>query len=187
MPEKDKLFEPVLSREKLFEGNYLDLDRYKIQLPDGKSAIREVVKVCNAVAVLPVDDKGYAHLVRQHRPAIGKTIIEVPAGLIDNGEDENDSAVRECEEETGYKPEKLIKLITYAHAEGYSTGFITLFLGLQLKSVGKPKPDSTEFFEQETIHYYELLKMVRLNFFIDSKTILSTLLSQSYLDKYNFK
>ncbi len=111
-------------RKTLFKGCYLTLERLDIRLPNGEKAIREVVRVRDAAAVLPVDEKGQVHLVRQRRPAIGRTIVEVPAGLLDQGESAEEAAVRECEEETGYRPRQLIRLLTYAHAEGYSTGFI---------------------------------------------------------------
>ncbi len=182
MKEKDNLFEPVLNTEVIYEGKYLNLNRLEIRLPDGNTGFREVVKVSDAVAVLPVDSDGYAHLVKQHRVAVERTILEVPAGLIDSGEDAETAARRECEEETGYIPGRLIKLMTYAHAEGYSTGFITLFLGLDLEHTGKVELDRSEFLERYTIPYSKLLEQVKNNQFIDSKTILTSILSEPYLN-----
>jgi 8-oxo-dGTP pyrophosphatase MutT (NUDIX family) len=172
----DPLFEPVTGKERIFSGGYLNLDRLAIRLPDGREGFREVVHVRNAVAVLPLDGEGNVHLVRQHRAAIGRTILEVPAGVLDDGETLEHCALRECEEETGYRPGKLKKLLTYAHAEGYSDGFITLFLGTQLQNIGALKLDSSEFVEQVAMPFPELLSLVRENKIIDSKPILCTLL-----------
>jgi len=177
MNRPDSLFESVLDRNKVYAGKYMDLERLTIQLPDGKTGTREIVRVRNAVAVLPIDKKGNAHLVRQHRLAIGRTIIEIPAGIIDDGEQARLAAARECKEETGYEPNLLLELIAYAHAEGYSTGFITLFLGLDCEETGNTDLDVTEFVEPVCMPFKELLHKVESNEFIDSKTILSTLLS----------
>ena len=170
--------EQIIHRELLYHGKYMDLEKLDIVLPDGRTGKREIVRVGNAVAVLPMDEKGNVHLIRQHRPAIDQTILEIPAGIIDGNERPEDAAVRECEEETGYRPGKLKKLITYAHAEGYSTGFITLFLGSQLKYTGHIHLDVSEYVEPVVMPFSELLKCVRENGFIDSKTILSTLLTE---------
>ena len=179
---KDKLFEQVINRENIFNGKYLNLEKLLINLPDGNTAVREIVKVRNAVAVLLIDNKNNVHLVRQHRPAIGKTIIEVPAGVRDNNETAEECARRECREETGFIPEKLTKLITYAHAEGYSNGFITLFLGRDLKDTGKTEFDETEFMEQVCVPFNRLLDMVKSNKVIDSKTIICTILSNEIIN-----
>lgn len=173
---KSRPFEFVTARQKLFNGKYLNLEKLNIELPDGRTGIREIVCVKNAVAIIPIDENGIIHLVKQHRPAIGKTIIEVPAGLIDEGETEEEAAIRECEEETGYRPQKLQRLIQYAHAEGYSTGMITLFLATDLQHTQNIQMDASEYVEQVSMSFDELLKKVGSNEIIDSKTILCTLL-----------
>jgi len=174
----DSLHEPVIKRERVFQGGYLSLDRLTVRLPDGRLAEREVVAVQDAVAVLPIDAEGKVRLVRQHRPAIGRTLLEAPAGLIHKGEDPAEAAKRECEEETGFRPGKVRNLITYAHAEGYSTGFITLFLGTGLAETGPPRLDATEFLEPVWIPFKELREMVRKGEIVDSKTILCVMLAE---------
>ncbi len=177
----DPLFEKVLKRKRLYSGSYLKLDSLEIRLPDGKKALREIVNVRDAVAVMPVDRDGTVHLIRQHRPAIARTIIEVPAGVIDPGESPEKCARRECEEETGIIPGRLRRLITYSHAEGYSTGFITLFLATNLKHTGKLNLDQSEFVEQVRMPYRKLMSMIKSNKIIDSKTILCAILGLGHL------
>lgn len=177
----DPLFEPVLSRERVFEGKYLHLDRLRVRLPDQTETDREVVVVRDAVGVLPLEPDGTVHLIRQHRPAIGKTLIEVPAGLLDEEESSLEAAQRECEEETGYRPGSLISLITYAHAEGYSTGFVTLFLGKDLIHTGRIRLDRTEFIEPVTMSLSDLIGLIKSQKIFDSKTILCGLLAEAYL------
>jgi len=180
--KRDRLFEPVQKRERVYAGSYLNLDRLTIRLPNGKKAFREIVNVRNAVAVLPVDKDGTAYLVRQHRPAIKRTIIEIPAGVVDSKRESLEKcARRECEEETGIIPGRLRRLLTYSHAEGYSTGFITLFLATNLRHTGKLNLDQTEFLEQVKMPYAKLLRMIEKGGIVDSKTILCAMLSRRYL------
>lgn len=183
MNHKKALIEKIQKTDSLYKGKYLELDRLEVKLPDGHIGLREVVRVRDSVTVLPWDKNGNVHLVRQHRSAIGRTILEAPAGLLDDAETDEHAASRECEEETGYFPHTLEKLLTYAHAEGYSTGFMTLFLGSDLEHTGKIKLDSTEFLEPVTVPFSKLVEMVQNNEIIDSKTILSTLLAKDRLKK----
>jgi ADP-ribose pyrophosphatase len=179
--DDDRLTETVVGRRELFRGGYLRLEELAIRLPDGRPARREVVTVRDAVAVLPVDAGGRVHLVRQHRAAIGRTILEVPAGVIEPGEAPLEAARRECEEEIGLRPHRLVPLISYAHAEGYSTGFITLYVGLDLEPVESPGLDATEVVERVVLPFAELRDKVRSNEIVDSKTILTTLLWEQRL------
>jgi ADP-ribose pyrophosphatase len=178
---QDTKFETTVRRESLYQGNYLHLERFHVVLPDGRATTREIVRVSEAVAVLPLDEHGFVHLVRQRRPAIEETILEVPAGIIDPGETPENAAIRECEEETGFRPTRLTKLIRYAHAEGYSTGFTTLYLGTELEEGGPLRLDSTEFLENVPMLLGELLALVHENQIIDSKTILCAFLTERLL------
>lgn len=175
------LTEVIEKFEELFSGSYMNLQRQHLRLPDGREAVREIVHVKNAVAVMPVLPDGNVVLVRQYRPAIKQTLLEIPAGLLDADENEEAAAIRECEEETGYRPKQLDKLIHYAHAEGYSTGWITLFVTAKLEKTGKISLDRSELLEQVHMPFEALCRLVRENKIVDSKTILGTLLAKSWL------
>jgi ADP-ribose pyrophosphatase len=182
MISDDPLLESVIARERVFDGKFLHIDKLTVRLPDGRTAEREVVVMRNSVAVLPMDPEGNVRLVRQHRPAIGRTLLEVPAGLIDEGESPAGAAIRECEEETGARPGRLRELITYAHVEGYSTAFMTLYYGTELET-GKVRLDANEFVEPVTMPFGELLSLVRSGRIIDSKTILCAVMVKEILLK----
>ena len=171
--------EQIIKKEVIYQGRYLQLERFHVLFPDGLKGDREIIRLRDSVAVFPVDEEGRVHLVKQFRPAIEKTITEIPAGVVDKGETAAEAAIRECEEETGYVPGRLIELITYAHAEGYSTAFMTLFLGLNLKYTGNVQLDTTEFLEPCAMPFSELKKSVASGKIIDSKTILGTMLAES--------
>lgn len=92
--------------ELLYTGKWLNL-RHK-QLPNGKHW--EYAKRSNdrgACGIVATTDNGEIILIRQFRYAIGKYVIEFPAGLIDEGESVASTALRELQEETGYLGEVL--------------------------------------------------------------------------------
>ena len=168
----------IKNRKECYSGNYLKVETFTIKNPNGRTGHREIVHVRDAVAVLLVDNENYVHMIKQYRHAIEKELLEVPAGLIDPGETSEACAVRECEEETGYRPQKLKKLLHYAHAEGYSSGFTTLYLGTDLLHTGKIHLDQSEYLTQHHIPFDTLLNHVYCNDILDSKTIICALLGQ---------
>jgi len=179
---KSSKFKHIQQSIPVFNGDYLTVEKMTINLPDGRTGIREIVLVQNAAAVLPVDKEGMVHLIRQYRHAVQRYTLEVPAGLIDKQETPEQSAVRECEEETGYFPHKLKKLLYYAHSEGYSTGYTTLFLGTELDYTGKINPDSTEFLERVSMPFEEFFRMIQKQKILDSKSILCGVLYKFNID-----
>ena len=101
----------LLNSKEVFKGKIIDVFHDEISLPDGRSAIREIVKRGSASAVLPVDKDGNIIFVKQYRHPAGECVIEIPAGVLEKGEDPLVCAKRELEEETSYKTED-IKFLT---------------------------------------------------------------------------
>ena len=90
------------SRRVIFRGLKIDLALQAVELADGSRADREVVVHRGAVALVPMVDEEHVCLIKNHRYAVGKTLLEVPAGTIDPGETPAQTAERELAEETGY-------------------------------------------------------------------------------------
>ncbi|MCK4891812.1 MAG: NUDIX hydrolase, partial [Candidatus Pacebacteria bacterium] len=89
------------------------------------------------VSVIPVTDNGKIILIKQFRPPVGRMVIEFPAGLRDEGENLQVSALRELQEETGYQAGEIRKLFAGPVSAGLSSEFLTVFLATDLKFVGK--------------------------------------------------
>jgi len=105
------LIEKMTSSELIFDGKVVHLYRDTVELPDGASAIREIVKHIGAVCVVPLTDDGDVILERQYRYAVGQILTEIPAGKLDYpGEDWTEAALRELREETGAIPRDLYDL-----------------------------------------------------------------------------
>ncbi|MGH7410479.1 MAG: NUDIX domain-containing protein [Candidatus Methylomirabilis sp.] len=177
-----KLIERVIRKRVVYVGRYLSTEQQTVVLPDGRQAIRDIVRPPDAVAVVPIDDAGRIYLVRQYRPAIRRTIYEIPAGIIDPGERPATTARRECEEEIGLRPRRLIKLSTFYSAVGFSTGSIQLFLAQGLVAVRAGHPDAAEFLQVRAIPFELAHRWVLTNRIVDAKSIVGILWAKQRLD-----
>lgn len=175
------LHETVIATRVVYQGQYLRAEERTVRLPDGREGRREIVAPPDAVGVLPVTDTGMVHLVRQYRTSIERTILEIPAGILEPGEDPAQTARRECAEEIGFTPTRLDPLFGYYHSVGFSTGRIEVFLGRGLEPAPHARPDSTEFLEVVTVPFAELLAMVGRGEIVDSKTLLAALWYRTFL------
>lgn len=176
-----KLIERVIGKRVVYTGNYLSTEQHTVILPDGRRAIRDIVRPPDAVAVVPIDEDGLIYLVRQYRSAIRRAIYEIPAGIIDEGERPATTARRECEEEIGLRPRRLIKLCTFYSAVGFSTGSIQLFLAQDLMPGRSGHHDATEFLEVKAIPFEQALRWVLTNRIVDAKSIIGILWAKQRL------
>jgi ADP-ribose pyrophosphatase len=90
-------------------------------LPSGREATREVIEHPGAVAILPVTEEGKLILVRQFRYAVGKSLLEVPAGTREPGEPDEETARREWHEEVGLEAESIELLARFFISPGWCT------------------------------------------------------------------
>lgn len=178
-----KLIERVIGKRVVYTGNYLSTEQHTVILPDGRRAIRDIVRPPDAVAVVPIDEDGLIYLVRQYRSAIRRAIYEIPAGIIDEGERPATTARRECEEEIGLRPRKLIKLCKFYSAVGFSTGSIQLFMAQGLTAGRRAHSDATEFLEVRAIPFEQALRWVLTNRIVDAKSILGILWARQRLEQ----
>jgi ADP-ribose pyrophosphatase len=128
-----------------------------------------MIKHPGAAAILAFDEKGRIILVRQHRFPHGY-ILEIPAGTLEKGESPKRCAIREIQEETGYKAKAMKHLITYYPSVGYNTEAIHCFVASGLTPV-KMKLDTDEFITVKKMELSRLIKMIKSGKIIDSKTI----------------
>ncbi len=137
----------------------------------------------HTVAVLPLANNGKVWLLEQYRPAIKKWILEAPAGTGDTGEDPVKTALRELEEETGFRdPERLEKVAEAYVSPGYTTEYMHYFLAWNPKP-GKPHPEEHEIINVKEFDLNEALNMIKEGKIIDAKTIILLLYAKLKINK----
>jgi ADP-ribose pyrophosphatase len=165
------MHEKTLKTERLYSGRIFDLDLVDVQLPNGNQQKREVVRHPGATALVAVDDQQQILLVRQYRIASEQIMSEIPAGTLKPGEPPDECAIRELQEETGYKPGKLESMGGFYVAPGYTTEFIHLFLATNLIASRLPG-DEDEFIQLDRVPLAEALNMIENGNIVDAKTII---------------
>ncbi len=164
------LEEKFLSGEEVFSGTLLRVRRDVVRLPDGKETVREYVRHPGAVAIVALTGEGRVVLERQHRYALRRDFIEIPAGKLEPGEQHLATAKRELQEETGYVASEWTRLGLIHNAIGYSDEGIELWLARGLEERGA-KLDEEEFLETFTLPVAEAVAMVRDGRITDAKTV----------------
>ena len=133
----------LISEESLFKGPRFEIIRKIYQREDGIKYLRDIVNPGNAVMILAVDSYKNVTFIKQFREAANRTNLELPAGMIDEGELPEEAARRELEEETGIRANKLTLLKEVFTSSGYSSEKIYIFLAEDLEE-GIRQLDDTE-------------------------------------------
>ena len=173
--------EQKLRRVNHYEGIVVDVSMDFIRLVDGSTSFREVVEHPGGVCVLPVDEQGIAHCVRQFRYPMREHLLEAPAGKLERGEEPASCAVRELSEETGFAADELIPLGSYYTSPGYSTECLHLFLALGLHR-GEAHLDEGEFLDLVRVPFGQLYEMASRGELRDGKTTIAVLQARRRLE-----
>ena len=102
--------EKKIDGEIIYDGKVVKLIKDKVLCPNKKEAYREIVKHNGGSAILPITKDNKILLIKQFRYAYNEVLYEIPAGKLELNEDPYSAALRELEEETGFKVEKLESL-----------------------------------------------------------------------------
>ena len=176
-----QLRETFLSKDEIYPGKIIRVETWQVALPNGGTALREIVRHNGASAIVPVDGAGMVTMVRQHRVAIDKCTWEIPAGKLDSpNEDPFDAAKRELEEETGLQAEHWQKLTSMYTTPGFRNERITIYLATGL-SQHPAHPDEDEFLRIKKIPLDDAIAQCVSGEIQDGKTLVGLLLARQAL------
>lgn len=166
-----KFEEKTIHSEEIYDGKVVNLRVDEVSLPNGKTSKRELLTHQGAAAVIPITKDNKIIFVSQYRKAIEKMLIEIPAGLIDEGEQPEETAVRELEEETGYTTKNLTFVTSFYPTPGYTDELIYIYFTDELELLSEVKlNDEDEFVELITLSLAEAKKHMKDLQIQDAKT-----------------
>lgn len=174
-PRDIDLHENPHTEDTMWRGQIFDVNRLSVELPDGRMALRDVVRHPGAVAIVALTDDGRICLVRQYRTALGRVTVEIPAGKLDPGEDPLECASRELLEETGMRAEHMAFLTTIATGVGFCDELIHMYMATGL-SFAASDPDADEFINVDLVPLGELIDAVLDGRIEDCKTVTGALI-----------
>ena len=174
------LKEKTIKTKIAHKGAFLTLNSDMVLLPNGNTSTREWIKHPGAVCCVPILPSGKIVLIRQYRYAVKEEMIEIPAGKLDQNEIPEKCALRELEEEIGYRANKLTLLANIHPAVGFTNEKMWLYLAEKLVKT-EQSLDSDEFLEPIPTKLDDAVKMVWDGEITDVKTIIGILWAQRML------
>ena len=173
--------ERALDSTRVYDGRIIGVKVDTVALQNGGRAVREVVEHRPAVVLVPIDPDGNIILVRQYRYAVGETLLEAPAGIIEESETPLGCAQRELQEEVGYASMNLRALGGFWTSPGFSTEFIYAYLVKDLIP-SKLKADADENIRIEKFPVSSISKLIRLGEIQGAMTITALLMAAYHFD-----
>jgi ADP-ribose pyrophosphatase len=166
----------TLYREKQYSGPIFDVSKVYLQLPNGRERAYDLVEHADSVTIVPVDANGLIYFVTQHRVGSGGLLLELPAGVLEKGEDPLASAEREIREEIGMGAEDLRDLGGFYLAPGYTDEYMTVYLATGLHP-SPLEPDEDEFLNLVSMPIEEVYQKAMAGEIQDGKTLAALLLA----------
>lgn len=169
--QRHPFYETTLETKPIFQGRIISLQVDTVRLPNGETATREIVRHPGAVAVVALlGDKML--VVEQFRKPLEKVQVEIPAGKLDEGEKPEAAALRELEEETGYRARSLTHLHSFSTSPGFAEEIVHLYFTDDLEK-GEVQLDEDEFLTCEAITLEQAMGYIREGRIFDAKTLMA--------------
>jgi ADP-ribose pyrophosphatase len=174
-------WEILRSPKKVWANDWINVQEVGVRLPTGVEAKFYYLGASDGVAVLAVDDQGYAILNRQYRPAVKADILELPAGQLEGDEDPAERARQEVVEESGLHIKDLRLLGRFYRNPARDSGLMHVYFA-RAAAVTSPRQEKYEFLETVRIPLKELFAWVLSNEIYDVTTIFATLMLKARLE-----
>ena len=170
----------LLDSRKVYSGEKISIRKDEFIL-ENKKIQKEVVEHSPSVGLIPIIDHSNILLITQYRHPAKKTLLEIPAGKIEDGETKEEAARRELYEETGYTG-KLSFLTKWYLVPSYDTELMYIFIVTNLKKISnKQGSDDDEDIKVKKLGLKTALKKCINGQIIDCKTIAALFAYQEYI------
>jgi ADP-ribose pyrophosphatase len=171
-----KFEEKTMETKPVYDGKVISLRVDTVELPDGNTSKRELIKHPGAVAIIPITKEGKIIFVEQYRKALEKSIVEIPAGKLEPGEAPEVTAIRELEEETGYTAKQLNKLGSFYTSPGFADELLYVYEANELELLTETVAgDDDEFVELMELTLEEAEALAEEERIHDAKTMYALL------------
>jgi len=176
--------ETLKDSKQVYSGPRFDVHTVHLPSSDETRPVvtRDAVVSPDAVVILPLAAPQKVVLIRNERFVVGKTLWELPAGMLEEGEDPLACAKRELIEETGYAAQRVEPLIAFYTSPGLSTESMHAYVAHDLTHVGQ-QLEANERITVEVIDWRRSMQMVRQGEICDAKTITTLLYYQAFMDR----
>lgn len=171
--------ERTMKSEKIYDGKMVSLRIDTVEMEGARYSKREIVTHAPAVCIVAENEEGEIFFIEQFRKPIEKKIYELPAGIIEIGEEPVDAARREFMEETGWEANKMEYLTEFYTSPGFTNEKIFLFYAKDFKKVGQ-NLDEDENIENFKFTLERAIKMIEVGDISDGKTILGLLFYKEF-------
>lgn len=170
----------VLESEEVYKGKIITIKRDTLTRGDGKNFVRETAVSSDAVAVVAIDEQGRILLIRQYRHPMGRPVWEIPAGKMDvDGEQPEETAIRELQEETDTTAESVELLTLFLNSAGWTNEKTYVYLAKGLRDVPEFQRENEEAdIEKKWVSLDDAYEMVRTGELDDAKTVIGILLAK---------
>lgn len=173
----------IVKSEVIFRGKVFNTKVDQIEYNSGNKAVREVAEHPGGAVIVPMTDVGKIVMITQHRFPVNEVLLELPAGKLNKGEDPFVCAVRELEEETGYKSENVIGLGSIYTTPGYSTEKLWIYLAKDLKPGNHNREEGEYGMEVFELSLKDVEEKIYNGEIVDGKTICGIFLAKKYIQK----
>lgn len=162
----------IKSTERILDSEFVKVDKDDVTLSHGRE-IKDFYKVTikDCAAIVAITEDNHIILKEEYRHCYGEELVEIPAGVLEDGEDPLETAKRELEEETGYRSEKWTYLGKTVESSAKLTNYMYIYLAEDCRKVSNQKLDYGEDIEVIEVEFEKAVEMIMDNEIICNSSI----------------